>query len=972
MMRNPGLNSVIPSCLLLSVLLIIFIPQSGRAQVEVWTARYDGGADDWDEATSMVLTPDGNIVVTGFSVGSDNSRDIATVKFSGTDGEIIWSQRWAKSTGSRDEGWKVCSDTAGNIFVAGWTRTTGADTDFVVIKYSADGEEQWVYVYDSAGGPDRATGVVADEAGGCYAAGYSSNGTNRDYVIFHFRPDGSRDWFVRYNGPANGNDLANAVARDKAGNIYVTGFSWGGSAARLDYLTMKISPAGETIWTRRYDGTAVDSMIKNDFGFALAVDDSDYVYVTGRAGESGSWYDGTTIKYTPSGQVVWINRFDWGENALDGTGEIRIGPDRGVYCAGYTETNIGWFDMVIYKLAPDGQLEWQRSYDYVADDDSVTGLWVDRFGNAYLTGYSYGGDGCMDWVTMKYNPNGALIWMARHSTFDEDDQSYDIAVNGLGDVLVAGYDYLEGSEDYAVVKYSAPDVGAALIIQPVDTFRLDAVVTPRVRVKNFSALSFTFPVRIEIGNFYFDIQQVPALAPYDSADVTFAPWLVRDLGEHAVVCYSMLNGDKEPGNDTVLGRVITVSAWERLEDMPAGARGKGVKDGGALSFAQDSLVFGFKGNNTTEFYAYNTRSGRWVIKESIPAVGRSGSRKRVKGGACLAADTAGSLFALKGSNTLEFWRYSIADNRWTQLPDFPTGGTTKRVKNGSGMVYVPQLHRIYALRGANTNDFYCYVIARDSWMVRRSVPPGERNRRMKDGSAIAFDGDSLIYALKGGTYEFYAYNIRRDTWIQLPYIPDSRIHTKRTKMKKGAAMAYDYQFQRVYATKGGKSTEFWFFDAIGDSWSETRDTFPRGPDNKAPSNGGALTYGAGKVYALKGNKTREFWRYNANFPLNPPLPSVQAEVSSLLPRLRMTVMPNPVRGHGLIRYTLPQSGAVRLAVYDIAGRAVRMVKRDYLPAGEQTERLETAGLSAGVYLVRIEVLEGSGRYGATQKVLITR
>ncbi|MEO0023013.1 MAG: hypothetical protein ABIJ93_04050, partial [candidate division WOR-3 bacterium] len=63
---------------------------------------------------------------------------------------------------------------------------------------------------------------------------------------------------------------------------------------------------------------------------------------------------------------------------------------------------------------------------------------------------------------------------------------------------------------------------------------------------------------------------------------------------------------------------------------------------------------------------------------------------------------------------------------------------------------------------------------------------------------------------------------------------------------------------------------------------------------------------------------------------------------------------------------------VRMAVYDIAGRAVRMVKRDYLPAGEQTERLETAGLSAGVYLVRIEVLDGSGRYGATQKVLITR
>lgn len=956
----------------LLILMFSFFPPSLYAQVEVWTSRYNGAADDWDEATSMALTPDGNIVVTGFSVGSDNTRDIVTVKLSGTDGEIIWSQSWARNTGSRDEGWNVVCDTIGNIFVAGWTRMSGADTDFVVIKYSADGNEEWVQVYDSVGGPDRAKVIVPDGQGGCYAGGYSFNGTNRDYIVIHYLTDGSRDWSVRYNGPANGNDLLNAIRRDQNGNIYVTGSSWGGPTARLDYLVIKINSAGDTVWTRRYDGTATDSIIKNDLGLALALDDSGNVYVTGRTGESGSWYDGTTIKYNPAGQVLWVNRFDWGENGLDGTGEIQIGADGSVYCAGFTETNIGWFDIVIYKLLPDGQLEWQRIYDYVADDDSVTGLCFDRFGNAYITGYSYGGDGCMDWVTMKYNSQGALIWIARHSTFDEDDQSYDILVNATGDVLVCGYDYMEGNEDYAVVKYSAPDVGASFIIQPVDTFRINAVVTPKVRVKNYSALNFSFPVRLEIGNFYFDIQQVPALPPYESTEVIFSPWIVRDLGEHTVLCYSMLNGDKEPGNDTVRGSVVTVSAWERLEDIPAGAKGKGVKDGGALTFAQESLVFGFKGNNTTEFYAFNTRIGRWMTKETIPAEGRTGSRKRVKGGACLAADTAGYVFSLKGSNTLEFWRYSITENRWEQLSDFPTGGTTKRVKNGAGMVYVPSLHRIYALRGANTNEFYGYVISQDSWTARKSVPPGDRNRRMKDGSAIAFDGDSLIYALKGGTYEFYAYNVYRDTWVQLPQIPDSRINPKRTKMKKGGAMAYDQEFKRVYATKGGKSSEFWFFDVNGDTWSETQDEFPKGPDNKGPSNGGALVYGAGKIYALKGNKTREFWRYNANFPLNPPLPEVQAQAFSPIPHLRMSVIPNPISTHGLIRYTLSQPGSVRMVVYDIAGRAVRDWKRGYVGAGEQVELLEPAGLSAGVYLVRIEFLSGSGRYGATQKVLITR
>jgi len=958
----------------LALLGIVFFTGQLNAQVEVWTARYNGSADDWDEATSMILTPDNNIVVTGFSVGNDNTRDIATVKFSSSTGEIVWERRWARTTGSRDEAWVLCGDTMGSVFVGGWTRMSGPDTDLVVIKYLDDGTEAWVNVYDSTGGPDRTTAIVPDQAGGCYVAGYSFNGTNRDYVVIHYLSDGTRDWLKRFNGPANGNDIPTALARAADGSLYVTGYSWCGTTARLDYLTIKFNSSGDTLWTRRYDGTAnaTDSLIKNDFAFALTLDDSGNVYVAGRAGESGTWYDGTTIKYSAAGEQVWVNRFDWGESGLDGAGEIKVGPDGAIYVAGYTETNIGWFDFLIYKLTPEGQLEWQRNYDYVADDDSVTGLSLDRFGNAYITGYSYGGDGCMDWVTMKYNPEGALIWTARHSTFDEDDQSYDITVNSLGDVFVAGYDYLEGNEDYAVVKYSAPDVGAALIIQPADTFRLDAVVIPKVRVKNFSALSFTFPVRLEIGNFYFDIQQVPALAPYDSAEIQFAPWLVRDLGEHQVVCYSMLNGDKEPGNDTARGQVITVSPWEQLTAMPAGEKGKGVKDGGALTFAQDSLVFAFKGNNTTEFYAFNTRTGEWSIRESIPAIGRSGSRKRVKGGASLTADTAGYIYALKGNNTLEFWRYSITNNQWLQLRDYPTGGTMKRVKNGAGIVYVPQLHRVYALRGANTNDFYCYYITGDSWKVKRSVPSGERNRRMKDGSAVAFDGDSLIYALKGGTYEFYKYNVNRDTWVQLPFIPDSRMNPKRTKMKKGAGMAYDKQFQRVYATKGGKQTEFWFYDVPGDTWAETMDTFPKGPQNKPLYNGGALVYGAGKIYALKGNKTLEFWRYNANFPLNPPAPGVQAQSGSPMPGFEFIIAPNPILKTGQVRYNLPQPGLVKLVVYDITGRLAKRTLCEYQQAGVHIQPLQIAGLSAGVYLVRVELQTGKTLYTATQKLLIAR
>jgi len=954
-----------------SVLLVVFA--SGvQAQVEIWTTRYTS-MDYQDDATAMVLTPDGNLAVTGFSVGPDWSRDIATLKIDAVTGETLWVRRWSRGSGSRDIGWAIATDTAGNIFVAGKT-STGIDTDFVTIKYLADGTEAWArrYNVDTC---DAAVAVRADGSGGAYVTGHVGSLRDRsDYLTIRYASDGTEVWVAQYNGPGNGNDLATALALDDSGNVYVTGFSWGGAASCYDYLTIRYSPLGETVWTRRYDGSSSgNSLTENDYAHAITVDDSGNVFVTGRAGESGTWYDATTVKYSSAGEQVWVNRLDWGENGLDGAGEIALGPDRSVYCAGFTETDIGSYDYLVYKLDPSGTMAWKRSYNYVSDDDSINALFVDRFGNAYVTGYSYSIEGDLDWVTIKYNSNGDEVWIARHATFDEDDDAWDVVANSFGDVFVAGYDYYEGSEQYAVVKYSEPDVGVSWVVEPQDTFRLDATVTPAVWVRNYGAMTLTFPVRLEIGNFYFDVQNVAALAPYDSVEVRFTPWRVRDVGVHQVTAYSMLPGDKEPSNDTAYGTVTTVAVWEQLSDLPPGAKNRAVKDGGALAFIPDSLLFGFKGNNTVEFYCFNLNTGAWSERESIPPIGRSGQKKRVKKGAQLAPDTLGNIYAFKGNNTLEFWRYQVASNSWSQLEDYPASGTNRKIKGGAGLVFVPGQNRVYGNRGGNTNDFYAYDVTSSSWIRMKDIPLGERSKKAKDGTALAYDGDSTIYLLKGGTYEFWAYRVGTDSWGRKKDIRDSQYNPRRRKVKNGAALAYDPAYHRVYAFKGGKQTEFWFFDVAADSWVETRDTVPRGPSDRGPYGGADLVFGNGKLYAFKGNKTREFWRYHANLPLNPPLPGDgQGAVTALLPQIRLTVAPNPFAASTVISYNLPQSGKVRLSLFDVAGRRRRVLVNRDQPSGRQVVPLAASGLASGVYLVRLDVDGPAGKTSTTQKVLLTR
>jgi hypothetical protein len=99
-------------------------------------------------------------------------------------------------------------------------------------------------------------------------------------------------WTNRYNGPGNSSDMAYAVAVDSSNNVIVTGYSYGNGTDQ-DYTAIKYSSAGVPLWTNRYNGPGDSS----DVASALAVDGSNNVIVTGYSMGSGSDYDFATIKY---------------------------------------------------------------------------------------------------------------------------------------------------------------------------------------------------------------------------------------------------------------------------------------------------------------------------------------------------------------------------------------------------------------------------------------------------------------------------------------------------------------------------------------------------------------------------------------------------------------------------------------------------------------------------------------------------
>jgi hypothetical protein len=78
--------------------------------------------------------------------------------------------------------------------------------------------------------------------------------------------------------------------------------------------------------------------------------------------------------------------------------------------------------------------------------------------------------------------------------------------------------------------------------------------------------------------------------------------------------------------------------------------------------------------------------------------------------------------------------------------------------------------------------------------------------------------------------------------------------------------------------------------------------------------------------------------------------------------LTMSFAPNPWHADGRVSFTLPQSGPVSLALFDIGGRRVLSIAEgEWLAAGAHSFPMEQGGasISPGVYLCRLQTLSGA-------------
>ncbi|MFW9995764.1 MAG: SBBP repeat-containing protein [Candidatus Odinarchaeota archaeon] len=194
-------------------------------------------------STNLVLDNEGNILVAGGgnegyivepTAGAydtsynGGSHDGFILKLAADGSEILWTTLLGGS--DQDIGLKIAVDSAGDVYVAGLTKssnfpvTAGASdtaldgiTDYFIAKLSKNGEELLFSTFHGGNGLEFITGMALDSNNGVYIAGTSDSadfpvtptatdgslGGGQDYTVSKLTPDGS---FVQHASYLGGSD----------------------------------------------------------------------------------------------------------------------------------------------------------------------------------------------------------------------------------------------------------------------------------------------------------------------------------------------------------------------------------------------------------------------------------------------------------------------------------------------------------------------------------------------------------------------------------------------------------------------------------------------------------------------------------------------------------------------------------------------------------------------------------------------
>ena len=364
-----------------------------------------------------------------------------------------------------------CQD--GGYAIIGGTMSFGAgETDAIIVRTDANGNELWNHTYGSEGS-DSAIAIIECSSGGFAFTGYSRNGTEGRHNLWLVRTDASGDmlWERLYGGVDN--DQGFALIEVSTGGFAVIGItrSFGSVDPRtlirtFDIWLLRTDSQGYLLWNRTYGGTADDighSVLEApDGGFAFSGEFNSSYQSIG-AGPLIQYHpDAFIIRTNANGEALWNHTY--GGEANDFSRALIQLDDGSFALSGFTNTDADApYDGLFVRTNSSGHSVFEAVHGSVKDDFFQTIIPCDSNGFA-LAGYTYIFDSADLWL-IRTDTQGTPVWTRIYGGLDDD--LIRAGVRSEDGFVLTGYTFSfgAGSRDIWLLKISdSPPLDSSLVV----------------------------------------------------------------------------------------------------------------------------------------------------------------------------------------------------------------------------------------------------------------------------------------------------------------------------------------------------------------------------------------------------------------------------------------------------------------------------------------------------------------------------
>jgi uncharacterized delta-60 repeat protein len=399
-----------------------------------------------DKAWSMVLQPDGKIVLAGTCDGDDITR-FCIVRFD--------------NEGSLDIGFGLLGGTSGRI---------------------TDGE-------------DTARAVAVAPNGTIVIAGYCFSNSKYDFCVTRLLPNGARDTTFGNDGNVvtsvtSEANLAYALAIQPDGKIVVVGAC--GSSTFRDFCVARYRVDGSLDTSFSGNGKLATDIVRDDYAYAVAIQSDGKIVVAGGCSDTASITDSAfcVVRYSSTGVVEggFPRRFAFISPSKSEVTSIAIQPDDKIMLGGYCSDSLsGRACLLRLESAGTTDLSFSRGMlDGACSSGAAIALQAD--GKIAMVGTQ----GIFDYCVSLYNADGTLDQTFGSSgktvtpVTTGDNFAQSVAVQPDGKIIAAGHcRNTNGFYEFCVARYAGGAAGYRQCSLDIDgdgqvTATIDSLIHARI------------------------------------------------------------------------------------------------------------------------------------------------------------------------------------------------------------------------------------------------------------------------------------------------------------------------------------------------------------------------------------------------------------------------------------------------------------------------------------------------------------